>query len=112
MPTRDAPGSENVAAADASGDRVQLTLCLLPEYRDYLELRAANDFGVDHSAALRRVVAEARTLRHDMRGKLAALDLIEVCLTSDASSTDEAAQLIAGLRREMREMLRAISGGE
>ena len=102
-------GGRDDARADAGGERVPLALSVLPEDCDYLDRRAA-ECGGDRSAALRRVFAEARTFRHDIRGKLGALDLIEMCLTTDAMTKDEAARLIAELRGEFRAMLEGVLG--
>lgn len=88
-----------------------LTLLVHADDREYLDRRAAAECGGDHSLALRRIIAEARTFRHDLRGKLGALDLIEMCLTTEAMTRAEAAELIAHLRREIREMIEA-AGGE
>ena len=111
MSRSDASEGEPDVSAGAT-EPVQLTLSVLPDDRDYLDRRAAADCGGDRSAALRRVIAEARMLRHDLRGKIGALDLIEMCLTSDAMTRDEAARLIADLRRELREMIEAASRAE
>ena len=111
MSSSDASRDDDHGTLDA-GEHLQLTLSVLPDDRDYLDRRAAADCGGDRSVALRRVIAEARMLRHDLRGKLGALDLIEMCLTSDAMTKDEAARLIADLRREMREMIDTASPAE
>ena len=89
-----------------------VTLLVRQEDQAYLDRRAANDCGGDRSAALRRIISEARTFRHDLRGKLGALDLIEMCLTSNAMTPAEAAQLISHLRREIGEMITAARGPE
>ncbi len=79
-------------------------LSIRADDRDYLDRRGA-ECGGDRSDGLRRVIREARTFRHDLRGKLGALDLIEMCLTNDAMTKDEAAKLIAELRREVRDLI-------
>lgn len=96
---------------DAPRERVSVNVTLLVEDRDYLDRRAA-DFGNDQGDALHRVITEARTFRHDLRGKLGALDLIEMCLTSDAMTRKEAAELIAGLRHEIRELIDGVAREE
>lgn len=90
----------------AGRSRVRFELCANPQDADYLHRRADSECGGDRAVAFGRVVAEARMLRHDLRGKLGALDLIEMCLTSDAMTRHEAAELIANLREEIRAMLR------
>ena len=112
MSRSDASPGEPGGPAGAT-ERVQLTLWAFPDDRDYLDRRAAAaGCAGDRAAALRRVIAEARTFRHDLRGKLGALDLIELCLTSDAMTREEAARLIAALRRELRELIETATSGE
>ena len=111
--THGAGGGDN--GLDESG-RVLLEVWVRPEDREYLDHRAAeaDDGGAagDRAAALRRVIAEARTLRHALRGKIAALDLIELCLTTDAMTREELVPLIAEIRREMREMIEGVDAGQ
>jgi hypothetical protein len=101
-------------AGDGAGGpgRVLLHVWVQAEDREYLDRRASADAGGDRAAALRRVIAEARTLRHDLRGKLAALDLIETCLATGAMTQQELAPLIAEIRREMRAMIDGIEAAQ
>ena len=101
------PDQSRDPATAAGGGRVRLELSATSSDADYLHRRAEAECGGDQSVAFGRVVTEARMLRHDLRGKLGALDLIEMCLTSDAMTKHEAAELIANLRSEIRAMLRA-----
>src|SRR5687768_2209389 len=106
----EADGSRGRHEQGDDGERVLLSVAVPAADREYLDRRAAADCGGDPAAALSRVITEARTFRHDLRGKLGALDLIELCLASDAMTRDEAARLIAELRREIREMIESVGG--
>lgn len=104
--------SPDGAGGPSNDGRVQLTLWVRTEDRDYLQRRAGSKSKGDCAAALARIIGEARTFRHDVREKLGALDLIEMCLTSDAMTKEEAVRLISDLRREIREMIAGAGSGE
>jgi hypothetical protein len=108
MSNAETPRAGHDGAATCALVRVELSV--RPEDRDYLDRRAAAECGGDRAAALGRVIGEARRFRHELRGKLGALDLIELCLTSNAMTAAEAASLVAELRREIHTLIEGATG--
>ena len=84
----------------------QLIKCKVPkEDREYVDRRAV-PLNNNRSEAMRRIIHDSRRLRHDLRAKISALDMMERCIETNAATITDLQTWIREIREELNTMVR------